>query len=133
MYSRILIPVKMQKAIFSPVSTGMKMCIRDSCVTVQFHLLPNSDVSEISIVMSYVFYIILYYKVFCLYRSGEVKGIWRGAIVPFLAALGSLFILLGGLQNILFLFYAGFCLAVVFLAFLYYQRKQAELHGSRLD
>ena len=103
------------------------------CVTVQFHLLPNSDVSEISIVMSYVFYIILYYKVFCLYRSGEVKGIWRGAIVPFLAALGSLFILLGGLQNILFLFYAGFCLAVVFLAFLYYQRKQAELHGSRLD
>nr|WP_319487612.1 APC family permease [uncultured Caproiciproducens sp.] len=91
-------------------------------ITVKFSLLPNSDVSEISIVMSYIFYIILYYKVFMLYRSGEIKGTFRGVIVPVLATLGSLFILSGGLQSKLFFLYAAFCVLVVLIALLYYRR-----------
>ncbi|HHV31096.1 MAG TPA: APC family permease [Clostridiales bacterium] len=93
-------------------------------ITVKFNLLPNSDVSEISIVMSYLFYIILYYKVFQLYRKGEIQGVFRGIVIPSLATLGSLFILSGGLQSRLFVFYAAFCVAVVFAALLYYSRKK---------
>lgn len=65
----------------------------------KMNLLPNSDISEISIMASYFMYSILYYKVFLLYRKGEIKGIWNGVLVPLFAALGAIFIILGGLQN----------------------------------
>ncbi len=91
-------------------------------VTVQYGLLPNSDISEIAIVMSYLFYIVLYYKVFRLYRSGELHGVFRGAVFPALATLGSLFILSGGLQSRLFALYAAVCVLVVLAAFAYYGR-----------
>lgn len=94
-------------------------------LTVKFNLLPNSDISEIAIVMSYLFYLVLYRKVFLLYRRGEVRGVFRGALVPALAAAGSLFILSGGLQSRLFVFYAAFCLLVVLLSFLYYKKHHA--------
>lgn len=94
-------------------------------VTVKFGLLPNSDVSEIAIVMSYLFYIILYYKVFTLYRRGEIHGVFRGVIVPVLATLGSIFILSGGLQSHLFIYYAAFCILVVLLSFAYYKSRRA--------
>ncbi|MBW7571782.1 APC family permease [Caproiciproducens faecalis] len=96
-------------------------------ITVKFGLLPNSDVSEISIVMSYIFYIILYYKVFTLYRAGEIKSAYRGVAVPVLATLGSLFILSGGLQSKLFFLYAAFCILVVLLALFYYRKHHADM------
>lgn len=95
-------------------------------VTVRFSLLPNSDISEIAIVMSYLFYIVLYYQVFRLYRKGEIHSVFRGAVVPAIATLGSVFILSGGLQNRLFLFYAVFCLIVVLISFAFYRRRGAE-------
>ena len=94
--------------------------------TVKYNLLPNSDISEISIIMSYLFYIILYYKVFRLYRDGKIRSVFRGAVVPVLATLGSLFILSGGLQSRLFVFYAAFCVLVVLLSFVYYGRHPAS-------
>jgi APA family basic amino acid/polyamine antiporter len=95
-------------------------------ITAKFNLLPNSDVSEIAIVMSYLFYIVLYYKVFMLYRKGEIQGAFRGAFVPVMATLGSLFILSGGMQSKLFLFYAAFCILVIFVSFAYYKRFHTE-------
>jgi len=91
-------------------------------ITVKFGLLPNSDVSEIAIVMSYLFYIILYYKVFILYRKGEIHSAFRGLFVPIMATVGSVFILTGGLQSKLFIFYAAFCFIIVFIAFSYYKK-----------
>lgn len=91
-------------------------------LTAKFNLLPNSDVSEIAIVMSYLFYIVLYYKVFMLYRKGEIRGAFRGVFVPVMATLGSLFILSGGLQSKLFLLYAAFCILVILVSFAYYKR-----------
>lgn len=93
-------------------------------LTVKFNLLPNSDVSEISIVMSYIFYIVLYYKVFKLYRSGKIHSAVRGIFVPIMATLGSIFILSGGVQNRLFGFYAAFCILVVLISFVYYDRHR---------
>ncbi len=99
-------------------------------LTVKYNLLPNSDISEIAIIMSYLFYIILYYKVFALYREGQIRSIFRGIVVPLLATLGSLFILMGGLQSRLFLFYAAFCILVVLLAFLYYHLHNRAAAGT---
>lgn len=95
-------------------------------ITVKFKLLPNSDVSEIAIVMSYLFYIILYYKVFMLYRKGEIHSAFRGVFVPIMATVGSVFILTGGLQSKLFIFYAVFCVLIVFIAFFYYKRHHTR-------
>jgi APA family basic amino acid/polyamine antiporter len=92
-------------------------------LTVQFNLLPNSDVSEISIVMNYLFYIVLYYAVFRLYREGKIKSKFRGVVVPIIATLGSLFILSGGLQSSLFIVYALVCIAVFVAALLFYKRR----------
>lgn len=95
-------------------------------ITVKFGLLPNPDVSEIAIAMSYLFYIILYYKVFVLYRKGEIHSAFRGVFVPIMATLGSLFILSGGLQSKLFFFYAAFCICVILISFLYYKRHHIQ-------
>ncbi len=95
-------------------------------ITVKFGLLPNSDVSEIAIVMSYLFYIILYYKVFMLYRKGEIHSAFRGVFVPIMATLGSIFILSGGLQSKLFFFYAAFCILVVLISLYYYKRHHLQ-------
>ena len=98
-------------------------------VTVKFGLLPNSDISEIAIVMSYLFYLVLYYKVFQMYRRGEVQGKFHGVFVPALAAVGSLFILSGGLQSKLFLCYAAVCILTVLAAFVYYGKHCRTLQN----
>jgi APA family basic amino acid/polyamine antiporter len=98
-------------------------------LTVKFNFLPNSDISEISIVMSYLFYIVLYYKVFMLYRKGDIKSKFKGVFVPVMATLGSLFILSGGLQSKLFIFYAAFCVLIVLVSFVYYKRCHTAVLG----
>ena len=93
-------------------------------ITTKFGILPNSDISEISITMSYTLYIILYFKVFQLGRSGEIKGIWSSKINPILAIIGSLIILFGSMGNQLFWIYAGFCLLVIISAVLFWKSKE---------
>ena len=93
-------------------------------ITTKFAILPNSDISEISITMSYTLYIILYFKVFQLGRSGEIKGIWNSKINPILAIMGSLIILFGSMGNQLFWVYAGFCLLVIISAVLFWKSKE---------
>ena len=93
-------------------------------ITTKFGILPNSDISEISITMSYTLYIILYFKVFQLGRIGEIKGIWSSKINPILAIIGSLIILFGSMGNQLFWMYAGFCLLVIISAVLFWKSKE---------
>lgn len=96
-------------------------------ITQKYNLLPNSDVSEISIVTNYAGFILMYVAVIKLARRGEIKSKFMGYIVPILATVGSLFILYGGLQNPLFLYYVGFCVVVVLVAMVYYKRKSNVL------
>ena len=93
-------------------------------ITTKFEILPNSDISEISITMSYTLYIILYFKVLQLGRSGEIKGVWNSKINPTLAIIGSLIILFGSMGNQLFWIYAGFCLLVIISAVLFWKSKE---------
>ena len=61
--------------------------------TTKTGLLPNSDISEISITMSYVLYALLYVKVLQLGIKKEIKSVIRGIINPILALCGSAIIL----------------------------------------
>lgn len=99
-------------------------------ITTKFGILPNSDISEISITMSYTLYMILYFKVFKLGRSGEIKGIWNSTINPILATIGSLIILFGSMGNQLFWVYAGFCLLVIISAIVFWKSKERVVSGK---
>ena len=68
-------------------------------ITQKYNLMPNGDVSEISIAVNYLLYILLYFKVFKMGLEGEVKGIWKGKINPILATLGSIITLVGSFSN----------------------------------
>lgn len=85
--------------------------------------LPNADISEIAIVMSYLLYIALYLYVINLYRQKKITNPFLGVLIPSLAIVGSLFILYGGAQNALFIYYAIFCLIIMALAVLFYPKK----------
>ena len=85
----------------------------------RFNLMPNGDISEISITVNYALYILLYWKVLKMGLNKEVKGLWRGKINPILAIVGSLIIVIGGFSNPLFLLYAAICLAVLIIAYGY--------------
>lgn len=89
-------------------------------------ILPNSDISEISITINYALYIILYLKVFQLGKSGEIAGIWRGKINPILAILGSIMILFGSMGNMLFWVYSACCALLLAAAMLFWHKKSAS-------
>lgn len=91
-------------------------------ITQKYNLLPNSDISEISIVLNYVGFILLYISVLKLAAKGQIKNKIMGYAIPILAIFGSLFILYGGMQNPLFIYYFTFCIAVVALAMAYYKK-----------
>ncbi|WP_069999888.1 APC family permease [Cellulosilyticum sp. I15G10I2] len=91
-------------------------------VTQKNNLLPNSDISEISITLNYVGYVILYIQVFRYGLSGEIKGFWRSKANPVFATLGSLIILIVGMRSSLFWLYALLCGLVVLAAFAFWKR-----------
>lgn len=96
-------------------------------LTQKFSLLGNSDVSEISIVMNYLAYIILYLQVMRMARRGAVKGFWRGYGNPALAILGSCIILYGGMQNAMFLLYGAISVVMMGCALWYFRRHSHRI------
>ena len=54
-----------------------------------------------------------------MYFKGEVKSFIRGVIVPIIAILGSILIIVGGLQNPMTIIYLGICVIVIIIAYLY--------------
>ena len=97
-------------------------------LAVRLRLLPNSDVSEVAVGLSYALYLALYGQVFRLYRRGAVKGILRGGVVPLLAASGGLLILSGTAHHRVFWPYAALCVLLMAFAALY--AKKGTRRGS---
>ena len=89
-------------------------------------LLPNSDISEISITINYALYIVLYIKVFQLGLKGEITGVWRSKINPIMATLGSLMILFGNISNPLFWNYSLICLLLLVAAMLFWHTQKRD-------
>lgn len=95
-------------------------------VTQAYSLLPNSDISEISITLNYVLFIALYYEVFRKGIKGEIKGFFKGKFNPIMAMLGSMIILYVGLQNKLFILYLIICLCILVSGYLYYKKASRD-------
>lgn len=91
-------------------------------LTQRYHLLMNSDVSEIAVAINYLAFIPLYFAVFRLRRKGEIRGNIRGYVLPLLAAAGSLIVVSGSLQNPLFWLYVIFSAAVIVAGAVYWSR-----------
>lgn len=90
-------------------------------LTQKFTVLYNSDVSEIAIVVSYLLYLPLYWKVFQLGRD-KIIGPFRGIVCPIFAAVGSVIIFCGGLQSALFIYYMIFCMIFLYFGWRYYKK-----------
>ncbi|WP_410208636.1 hypothetical protein [Fusobacterium sp.] len=89
-------------------------------ITQKYDLIPNSDVSEIPIVASYILYIALYICVIVMYFKGKIEGFIKGIIIPGIAIAGSLLIVAGGLQNPMTFIYLGVCFITIIIAYIYY-------------
>lgn len=98
----------------------------------KYDLIPNSDVSEIPIVASYILYIVLYIAVIRMYFNGEIKSFVRAVIVPIVAIMGSLTIVIGGLQNPMTIMYLGICVLVIIIALLYLGGKNASVRRKKI-
>ncbi len=96
-------------------------------ITQKFNLLPNSDISEITIVTNYLGYIVLYFAVIRLAKKGVIKGVWNGYIVPVLGMAGAIIILFGGFQNPLFALYMLICGILVAAALIYARVNKAKI------
>ena len=89
-------------------------------VVMKSQLLGDMDISEIAIVVSYLLYLVFYFAVFRLWQRGHIKSMLLGVISPILAALGSLMVVFGGMQNPLFLpVCLPICALVLLLAYFY--------------
>ncbi|MDV4152236.1 APC family permease [Clostridium sp. AL.422] len=99
------------------------VCLVLHYITQKYNLLPNGDISEISITVNYLLYILIYIKVLRMGISGEIKGFIRGKINPILAIVGSLIILFGSLSNPLFFIYLFICGSLLLAAILFWKYR----------
>lgn len=116
--------ISLNSAIFSMILCIVWLFI--NYITQALDLLPNSDISEISITFNYVGYILLYYQVLKLGIKKEIKGFWRGFFNPIMATIGAIMILFGSLNNKLFFVYLIICASVVISAILFWKKKNIE-------
>lgn len=94
-------------------------------LTQKSELLGGSDISEISIVFSYVSYALLYLKVIKMKKDKIVAGYFKGIVCPIFALLGSAIILIGGIvSNPVYVpIFIIFCIAVGSMGYLYFLRS----------
>ncbi len=97
-------------------------------LSIKYNIMPNGDISEISIVINYMFFIILYVAVIRLYLKGEIQSIFFGIISPCLATIGSIIVLVGGLFNPMFIYYCLICGALVAVSAIYYFKNKKALN-----
>lgn len=98
-------------------------------ITQKENLLFGSDISEISIVFSYVTYIILYIKVLRMKNDNVITSKFKGITCPILAIFGSLIILVGGyISNPVYVtFFLLFCLVICVMGFWYYRVSHKQV------
>ncbi|ONI46918.1 amino acid permease [Candidatus Epulonipiscium fishelsonii] len=115
--------ISVPSAIFAFAISVFWLIMHYICTT--YNLLPNSDISEISISINYIAYIYLYCQVIKLKKSGEIKSAIRGYFNPIMACIGSLIIISGSISNPLFILYLGISAVVVISAIVFYKKTNA--------
>ncbi|CAI3692677.1 putative amino acid/polyamine transporter [Clostridium neonatale] len=93
-------------------------------ITTKLSMMGNSDISEISVAMSYLLYIILYVKVLKFGINKEIKSIFIGIITPILAIIGALIIVFGSMSNNLFWIFMIICFSILCSGFVFWKRQE---------
>lgn len=95
-------------------------------ITQKNSILKGGDISEISIVFSYVCYTFLYLRVIKMKKEKEISSTFKGIVCPVLATLGAAIILVGGIMsNPLYApIFIVFCLLVFMAGFLYFKENR---------
>lgn len=117
--------MSIKSAIIAFISSFI--CLILHYLTQKYSLIPNGDISEISITVNYMLYVLLYYKVFRMGISGEIKGLWRGKINPIFATIGSLIILFGSFNNPMFKYYLIINCLLLLMSYLFYKYRKEEI------
>lgn len=94
-------------------------------IVIKYNLFNGRDVSEISIVFSYISYILLYSVVFKMLKE-EKAGI--ALIVPILASLGSIIILVGSIiaSPLYITIFIVICSLVMYIGYLYGKNNKSD-------
>ncbi len=82
-------------------------------------MLANSDISEISVAMNYLFYVILYGKVMLWHGQKKVKSVFRGVWCPILAIIGAAVVVYGSFLDGKFFICLLLCLGITVTSFFY--------------
>lgn len=87
-------------------------------------ILAGGDVSEISIVFSYITYVILYLRVIKMHQAGEITSPLFGKLFPIFGMVGSAVIVVGGIvSNPTFVpIFLVLCLLVFLAGYTYYKK-----------
>lgn len=85
------------------------------------------DISEISICVLYLTYIILYVAVIRQYKKGNIKSKFLGIVAPVLATVGSLIIFSGSVVKPIFFLYAVICGIFIGAAYLFYHKNKKNI------
>ncbi len=93
----------------------------------KYEILGVKDISEISVLSSYLFYIILYLKVMKLRKDKIITSNFKGYIAPVLAIIGALIIFFGGISNnfVGALIFVGIYLVISMGGYLSYKKNKS--------
>ena len=95
-------------------------------ITQKYNMLPNSDISEISVIFSYFTYITLYIQVIRLHKKGTIKSTIKGLVNPILAIVGSLIVLIGSLSNPLIIYYTLIFIILVICSLIFWKKQSVK-------
>lgn len=87
----------------------------------------NLDISNISICVLYLLYIVLYVAVIRLYVKGQIKSVFLGLAAPILGTVGSLIIFSGSVVSVSFAIYAAICLLFILAAYLFFRGNRKNI------
>lgn len=127
---------KVSKAVGENVNAGVialtisLVWVAVNYVVMKLDWLPGHDISELVIVSQYLLFILLYVKVFLLFRKRVVKGVLYGVICPLLAIVGAGLIFVCGFVTWQ-IFLVGLAIVVVVFTsgalLTYYRMKNGKL------
>jgi len=102
-------------------------------ITQKSGILRGGDISEISIVFSYVCYTFLYLKVIKMKKDREITSTFKGTVCPVLATLGAMIILVGGIMSnpVYAPIFIAFCLLIFMGGYAYYKEKRTLRQGQK--
>jgi len=98
-------------------------------ITQKSGILRGSDISEISIVFSYVCYALLYLKVIKMKKDKIITSFFKGIVFPVFGIMGSAIILIGGVVSNPFYvpIFILFCIVICSVGFLYYKSTEKKI------